>query len=188
MQDIEKVYNSYMKLVGLLEDRSAPVKHLVEQMGERFVMCPAFDRNERSTASPGGLMLHSINVVKSMKTTAEASRLDVPLTSIVMCGLVHEFGRLGDLSNSYYVEQASDWHRERGNLYTYNPDCVKMTHGHRTLWLLQHFGVSLSPQEWLAVSSLGFFAEEQKFYAGYEGDLASLLSYSDRIVTAQERV
>jgi hypothetical protein len=187
MQDIEKVYNSYMKLVGLLDDRSQSVKNLVETLGERFVTCPAFDRNERSTAAPGGLMLHSINVVKAMKTTAEASRLDIPLSSIVICGLVHEFGRLGDLENSYYIEQSSDWHRDRGNLYTYNPQCTKMTHTHRAMWLLQSFGVNQTPQEWIAIASLGFFSDEQKFYAGYEGDLSSLLSYSDRIVTAQER-
>jgi len=188
MQDIEKVYNSYMKLVNLLDARSGAIKRLVDHFGERFATCPAFDRSERSTASPGGMMLHSINVTKTMKTVAESSGLKIPIQSIIMCGLVHEFGRLGDLSNDYYVEQKSDWHRERGNIYTYNPECVKMTHGHRTLWILQQFGVELTPEEWLAVASLSFYSEEQRFYTGYEGDLAALLQYADRIVTAQERV
>ena len=133
-------------------------------------------------------MLHSINVVKVMKTAAESSGVDVPLESIVMCGLVHEFGRLGDLENDYYIEQTSDWHRERGNLYTYNPKCTKMTYGHRTLWVLQQFGIKLTPEEWIAVASLNFYNEEQRFYAGYEGDLSALLHYADKIVTSREHV
>jgi hypothetical protein len=59
----------------------------------------------------------------------------------------------------------------------------KMTYAHRSLWLLQHYGVSLSRDEWEAIAtSGGYHLEENRFYTGTKNKLGRLLCAARLIV------
>jgi len=68
--------------------------------------------------------------------------------------------------NNLFIEQKSDWHRDKlGQLYDWNSKCPKMSAQHRTLNLLQYFGVKLEYDEMLGIiCSGGMHLEENKFY------------------------
>ena len=52
----------------------------------------------------------------------------------------------------------------------------------RTLFLLQHFGVNLTNEEWIAIQiSQGTHFEENRFYVGHEPTLAIALGQSKSI-------
>ena len=81
----------------------------------------------------------------------------------------------------YLIESAS------GNVYTYNPELPKMTHAHRTLYMLQRAGVNLSLHEWIAIlTQHGTASEENRFYQGCENNLAVILQSAVRIAVMKE--
>ena len=61
-------------------------------------------------------------------------------------------------------------------MYKYNEDIQKMSISHRTLFLLQSFGINLSEEEWIAIQlAQGSHFEENRFYARNEPTLALIL-------------
>lgn len=188
--NLESNYNIFVKLTQKCGDRSIALMELVEQLGERLAVCPAYDRRERSTAKPGGLIEHSLNVVKTMRAIETAAGFGVSQESLLLVGLYHDIGKVGDITTEYYLEQTSDWHRDKaGILYTYNPAMPKMPHSHRSLALLQSAGVILSTDEWIAIaSSQGPSLDENRFYVGGESPLTLLTQTAIRIISQKEKV
>ena len=150
---------------------------LLDDLGQRLVACPASPRKDQHGCYPGGLIEHALEVITVMRTLADAHGFPVSVASILKVGLLHEIGKVGDLEIDYFVEQDSSWHQEKlGQFYKYNEDLNKMSVSHRTLYLLQHYGVPLTKDEWLAIQlASGSHFEENRFYVGHEPSLAILL-------------
>tara|TARA_B100000700_G_C14806566_1_gene743132 strand:- start:20 stop:595 length:576 start_codon:yes stop_codon:yes gene_type:complete len=178
---IEANWKTYEKLCKRLGD--ANLDTLVETIGERLVMCPASPRLDQYNCEPGGLIQHLLDTTLTMKKLNKSLCMNLSMTSILKVGLLHDIGKVGDKDNDYFITQDSDWHREKlGQHYKYNENLQKMSITHRTLFLLQMFGVSLSEEEWIAIQiSSGSHFEENRFYVGSEPSLAMLLQHSKSI-------
>lgn len=177
-EQLEQIKENWEKFDGLCRRLSdSGLNELLDALGDRLVMCPASPRLEQYGCYPGGLVDHALKVAGNMRTLRDAYEFDVPLASILKVGLLHDLGKVGDLEKDYFVEQESDWHREKlGQLYKFNENLNKMAVSHRTLWLLQNFGVILTGDEWLAIQlAQGSHFEENRFYVGHEPTLALLL-------------
>ena len=187
IEELEKNWNTYDSLCRRLSDSN--LNNMLDDIGERLVMCPASTKEDQYGCYPGGLIEHGLKVTDAMRRINTALDLKVPTAAIIKVGLLHEIGKVGDENNDYYQEQTSDWHREKlGQLYTYNENLEKMTVSHRTLWLLQHYGVRLDRDEWEAISTAqGFHLEENKFYAYTKNNLTKMLLSAKTLVTTQSQ-
>ena len=188
--DAEKLqtnWETFSKLCGRLSDDG--INKLLETLDERLVLCPASPRENQYGAYPGGMIEHVLQVTSNMRNLAQAYNVDVPIASILSVGLLHDIGKVGNLEEDYFIEQDSDWHREKlGQMYKYNEDLNKMSVSHRTLWLLQRFGVTLTNDEWLAVQlAQGSHFEENRFYVGHEPTLAMLLQQAKAMTIHQAK-
>lgn len=188
--NLENNYNIFRKLTQKCGSRSDTLLKLVDDLGERLVICPGHDRREKTTAKPGGLIEHSLNVVKTMRALEGAATFGVDPESMLIAGLFHDIGRVGDMTTDYYLPQTSDWHRDKaGILYVYNPALPKMPHSHRSLTLLQAAGVSLTTDEWIAIATAqGPSLDENKFYIGGESPLTLLTQTAVRIIAQKEKI
>ena len=185
MGDIDKIqtkWEIYEKLCNRLCDHN--LNKLIEVLGERLIISPASPRLDQYGAHPGGLVEHVLHVTATMRTLNQALELDIPLDSILRVGLLHDLGKVGDLENDYFISQDSDWHREKlGQIYKFNESLNKMSVSHRTLYLLQHFGITLNNDEWLAIQlAQGSHFEENRFYVGHEPPLGLLLQQAKLFV------
>ncbi len=180
IENIESNWKAYEKFCRRLSDDS--LNRLLDDLGERIVMCPATPRTDQYNCEPGGLVKHSLDTTIMMRTLNKALGFDLPTASVLKVGLLHDIGKVGDLESEYFVDQDSDWHREKlGQHYKYNENLQKMSVSHRTLFLLQHYGVTLSTEEWLAIQlAQGSHFEENRFYVGDEPSLALLLQLAKR--------
>ena len=180
IEKIESNWKTYEKLCRRLSDDS--LNKLLDDLGERIIMCPASPRTDQYNCAPGGLVQHSLDTTITMRTINESLEYNLPTASVLKVGLLHDIGKVGDLENDYFIDQDSDWHREKlGQLYKYNEDLQKMSVSHRSLCLLQSFGVQLSTEEWLAIQlAQGSHFEENRFYVGDEPSLALLLQLAKR--------
>tara|TARA_R100001163_G_C4980706_1_gene136957 strand:+ start:77 stop:661 length:585 start_codon:yes stop_codon:yes gene_type:complete len=185
LDQIEKNWETYEKLCNILDDEH--LKSFLNQHGERIAMCPASTRTDQYGCEPGGLVKHALDVALKTRSLNESMDLRLDLNSVLKVSLLHEVGKIGDLENDYFIPQESEWHREKlGQMFIYNPSIQKMSVSHRTLFLLQHFGINLSTDEWIAIQvSAGLHFEENRFYSGSEPTLALALCQSKQLVIHQ---
>jgi hypothetical protein len=186
-EQIKSNWEMYEKLCSRLSDHN--MTEMLDTLGNRIAMCPASSKEDQYEARPGGLVSHSLKVTSNMRSLNDAMSLGVPIASILKVGLLHDLGKVGDLDQDLFVDQDSDWHREKlGQVYKFNEDLNKMSTSHRTLYLLQHFGVQLTKEEWLAVQTAqGSHFEENRFYVGHEPSLAILLQHAKSLTVHLSR-
>lgn len=163
------------------------VKHgmgdLIETLGERLITTPYSTHEKDGGCYAGGLVENALETTSKMRKLAASFDLDINTGSILKVGLLHEIGKVGTLENDLFVEQDSSWHREKlGQFYKYNENVSKSTIPDRTLCLLQHFGITLTNDEFYAIRlSQGSHLEENRFYVGTEPDLAKCLQMAKRL-------
>ena len=189
--NIDKVKSNWEKYENLLKRLSNDsITALIEEFGERILMCPASMSKDQHGCYPGGLIEHALEVALTMKKIDKSLGLNVPMNSIIKVALLHEIGKIGDEAEDHFVEQDSSWHVEKlGQLYKYNENIEKMSVSHRTLYLLQKFHVNLTREEWVAIQiATGSHFEENRFYAGSETTLGILLQKSKSLVIHQSTI
>lgn len=191
MLDIERIEKNYKIFLGLIDklgDRKEPVMAMVEHLGDRLVTAPASSRTEYHAAYMGGLVEHSLRVLQNARKLNEVYEMNIPIESLIMACLFHDLGKAGDLNESLYLDQESNWHRERGMMYTVNKNIQKMPNAERGLFLLQHFGVKLTMDEWVAIrTNDGQYTDDNKYYSMAEPDLALIVHHADRMACQQEK-
>jgi hypothetical protein len=180
-------FETFQKILSKTGARASVLERFLDAYGERIAVCPSHNLTKRSTSAAGGLVEHALQTFKIARKLVEATGVEINPESLAIVCLLHEVGKIGDESRDYFVPQSSQWHVERGQVYTYNPDIPKMTHPHRTLYLLQASGVQLSLDEWIAIlTQSGTASEENRFYAGCENNLAVILQSAIRMAVMKE--
>ena len=180
---IEKNWKTYERLIKKLADEN--ISELITEMGERICLAPSSTHLDRPGCYKGGLVQNALMITSKMKKLNEIYELDIDSMSIIKVGLLHDLGRVGDLEDDLLLDQDSKWHREKlGQMFKYNEDVEKMAISHRTLWLLQSFGINLSREEWVAIQlAQGSHFEENRFYVGSEPSLAIVVQQARSIVS-----
>jgi len=157
------------------EERFKKVEQMYEQFAERILVAPASGKVHYHNCYPGGYLDHVHNVIAGTVTVARAMKamgvqMDFSKEEAIFAAMHHDLGKLGDLDHSYYIEQTSDWHRNRGELYTHNPELQYMSVTDRALYLLQSFGIETTAKEWKAIKvSDGLYDKANKaYYISYQ--------------------
>ncbi len=172
LQKIEQYFSILKKVLNAKEMKAVESTDL-----QRLAVCPR-GLTEELGGMPGGLVEFSLEV--ALKAKSMASFFNVDPKSIVKVALLHELGKMGHLSDEskqLFLDQDSDWHREKlGQNYKYNPECDRMNTGHRTLWMLNELGIKLNFDEYMAMlTSQGFHLQDNAFHAANAPATACLL-------------
>ncbi|MBK23560.1 MAG: hypothetical protein CME70_06095 [Halobacteriovorax sp.] len=170
-------------------DQADLISELLDNLGERASVCPASTKLDQYGAYPGGLIEHALTVTSRMRKLAAAHEVSIDVKSILRVGLLHELGKIGDLEEDLFVEQDSNWHREKlGQMYKYNEELPKMAVPHLTLFLLQYFCIQLTRDEWLAIHlSQGSHLDENRFYIRNEPLLAVILQQAKQMIILEAK-
>ena len=150
-RELTDLWSSYSKLIEKI-DRGEGLSRMMDELGERLLMCPAEPRNDSPGCEPGGLLRQAITIAKGMKRLNDTFEMEVPTASILVVGLLHEVGKIGNLEEPYFVPEEESWRREKlGAFYKPNESISRMTIPERSLFLLQHYNVKLTEDEFMAV-------------------------------------
>jgi hypothetical protein len=195
MQQVEDNWNQLIKLCGVIEDdRRESIEKMLEELGERLMLAPASGRASYHNAFPGGLVDHSLRVLKNAMTLSKTFDVfeDIPKSSLIIASLFHDLGKVGEPGEDggdYYVEQTSDWHREKlGEYYKINDDIDYMATSLRSIFILQSYGVYLNQDEYLAIYLHdGPTIDKNKPYFMKEPNLSTLLQVADLLATKEEK-
>jgi hypothetical protein len=163
------LYNTYCNYLNRFQDEN--INKFLEENGERLLLSSYGLKKDDPYCGPGGIIKYAIDSFTIATKLSKAVQFDVnqdeiSIKSLALITLFGVVGRMGDLENEQFVEQKSEWHRNKlGQLYDWNPSCQKMSIPHRSLFLLQHYNIKLTYQEMLGIiCSEGMHLEENKFY------------------------
>jgi hypothetical protein len=169
-QKIEENYSKFMEYVKA-DSRSEQLTVMYEDYGNELLTAPAAGKAHYHNAFPGGYLDHVLRVID---TTLQLSSLykkmggtiNFTKEEAVFSALHHDLGKLGNPGTApYYLDQDSDWHRKRGELYKHNPNLPYMQVPDRALMILQKYGIKLTDTEWLSIKlSDGLYDESTKSY------------------------
>ena len=165
------------------------IKTVLENVGNEFFLAPASSKEEYHGCYPGGLCDHSLRVTKNLVALAETwAPGKFQKDQLVLVGLLHDLGKVGDVGVPFYIPEKESWKRQRGWLYDLNKELPYMPTCDRTIYLLNKFQINLDTDEYIAIRiSDGPVEKSNEKYNMKEPDLALLLHFSDRWACQQEK-
>ena len=169
-------------------------------LGLRALVAPASGKVHYHNAYSGGYIDHVMNVCRAcqgMKLLFTKMGGDVDFTDeeLMFSALNHDLGKLGDLKGDYYLPEESEWHmKNQGSMFKINPDIQNMTVPDRAIFLLQHFGITITQKEYLGIKLAdGMYDDASAHYLkSYRlgGELKTLLPkilhWADHMATTVE--
>ena len=202
---IKEIEHNWKKLRGTIEntfdgDRLINLNKMYDYFEDRMCMAPASGKEHYHYAHVGGYVehvLHIIDFALQIKGTWEKNGATINFTDeeLIFAAMHHDLGKVGDLEEDYYIPQDSDWHRKnQGSIFKHNPKIEYMTVTDRALWLLQHFGVSMTQNEFIGLRLTdGMYEEANKsYYVSYiperqlRSNIAYILHQADMLATHVE--
>lgn len=192
----EEIEQNWQKFVSLCEktgDRAQSIQKMLEDLDERLCLCPASSKKAFHNAFPGGLVEHSLRVLNNVVAINKAYNFNLPKESMIIGALFHDIGKVGlpgkGVENDYYVEQTDSWRRDKlGEVYKNNDDMKFLTTADRSVFLMQHYQIKLTVDEWLAIKlNDGFVIQENKAYCLKEAPLVFAVQTADYLSTMIEK-
>jgi len=177
----------FRKLCGRLGTRTENVQKMLDYFEDRAPYAPASSRTEYHGAYAGGLVEHSIRVLTIARKLNKALDYGHDIEELIMSCLFHDWGKVGDMTHDRYLPQESDWHRERGMVYTHNKDAQFMMVDDCSMFLFNQFGITLTQDEWLAIQlNDGPYPAKNHPYGMKEPNLALIVHAADRFACVEE--
>ena len=184
IEKFEKIFE-----MAVVSERKKNIAKMMENIGELYFIAPASSKEEYHLSYPGGLAEHSFNVYKNLRNFFQMKLFDSNEESMFIVSMFHDLGKAccTDLKSPHYKPTTEEWKLRKGWLYEYGNDSVYMTNHLRSLFILQHFNITLTPEEYSSIYlNDGMYLESNRSYGLKECPLALFLHMSDRIALKTE--
>lgn len=184
---VEQIQELYQKFQDLLTStfsstRLARLQTMYENLGNRLLESPASSKLNYHNCFPGGYLDHILRVTdfalkfyEFYRDTLQLRCSDFTQENLVFVALHHDLGKLGmpDHGREGYVQNPSEWHRKNQLAeYVYNTKNEFCPVPLRSLFLLQHYDISISWVEYLGILIHdGLYEDANKpFYISHQED------------------
>ena len=172
----DKLINNWETFLGLVEAKlskelSEPLLKLCNDNSEKIMTAPASSNTKYVGAFPGGLVWHSINVLRNMKELRKVYDVSVGTHEMIVVALFHDIGKIGTADKDYYVAPKSSWHVDHGMPFQINDDFASVSVPTLSLALLQQYAVPLTFDSVCAINSMNNMKE---MYASALYDVGTL--------------
>ena len=150
--DLEKIIETKFS-----KERTPKLKAMYAKLQDRMMMAPASGIVHYHNCFAGGYVDHVLRVIdcaKRIDSQWEIMGAEVTHTEeeLIFSALNHDLGKVGDMTNDYYIPNPSEWHRKnQGKLYKFNPELDYMSVPDRSLFLLAQNGIPYSYNEAIAI-------------------------------------
>jgi len=172
----EEIQNNWKELIAIInkhigDDRKENLLKMYDYFQDRMMFAPGSAKGHFHNAMPGGYVEHVLHIISfslELKQLWANNGAEINFTNeeLIFAAMHHDLGKVGDLENDYYIPQDSDWHRKNnGEIYKHNPKLQYMKVPDRGLWLLQHFGVKITNNEYIGIKLTdGLYDDSNKSY------------------------
>lgn len=158
----EQIMANWNRFYDLVEStftgkRKEMLLKLTEHFQDRMLLAPASSKEHYHSAHPGGYLEHVLNVYDIAMDIAtvwgkHSEHKDYTKEEITLIALFHDLGKMGDINEEFYQVQDNEWRRNNmGEIYKINNKLINMNGADRSLYILNHFGVQLTQNEWITI-------------------------------------
>lgn len=192
-QTIIKNFELLRSQAAKLASKGGTLQTFLDTEAQRVMLAPASTRTEFAGCYPGGLVEQSLRVLQNAAKLRQAYSLVDSITteSLILVSLFHDIGKVGTESKDYYVENTSDWHRDKlGILYNVADRFQHVQVSQLSLWRLAKNHVEIDIDEWYSVSTVGNKAlrdDQPQSGAATEPVLNLVLSQAVKAASVQGR-
>ena len=197
-EQIQEKYEKFMEYVKT-DSRADKLTQMYEDFGNELISAPAAAKVHYHNAFPGGYIDHVLRVTDTALQLAAMYKkmggtINFTKQEVVFSALHHDLGKLGKPGVApYYLDQDSDWHRKRGEMYKHNPNLPYMSPPDRGLMLLQSYGITMTDNEWISIKvSDGLYDDGNKSYLksfvpyALETNLPHIIHWADHLSSTVE--
>lgn len=194
-EEIQQNYQKFMEYVEQ-DSRAVQLKEFYKIFENELVSAPASSKVQFHNAYPGGYLDHILRVVEIALKLASVYKthngyIDFTKQELIFSALHHDLGKLGTEDAPYYINQDSDWHRKRGEMYKHNDALQYYKAPDRGLMLLQKYGIAITENEWLSIKlSDGIYSTGNDSYLKNDGmkvTLPYIIHWADHMATRIEK-
>lgn len=173
-EELVSNYEKFRKLINktFSGDRLESLNKMYDHFEERILYTPASSFEHFHNSFPGGYIDHVLRVTRNAIQMYELQKewgidmKDLTKESVIFTALHHDLGKLGTVEEDYYIKNDSEWHvKNQGKIYKWNPNIHWMNTNDRTWYLLNHFGVKCTEEEWISIKLTdGLYDENNREY------------------------
>ena len=175
----EQIVQNWNDLIKVIEDnftgeRKDKLLAMYNDLGDRMSIQPASSVDHYHNAFEGGYVDHVLRVIKCAKNVYKlwkemgADMSGYTYEELIFVALNHDIGKMGFPGEGHevYLPNDSEWHRKNlGKLYKVNPKNPFTLVNDLSIWLLQHYGISISWNEMLGIKLTdGLYDDSNKPY------------------------
>ena len=191
IKEFDMVEFNHDKIVSLLKGTGRTgIISLIDFMEEGgFFTAPC--SGQYHLAEQGGLAEHSLNVYFALLGIDGALDANIPLDSIIICGILHDLGKMGDYGKGNYIANIlKSGEQSKSKPYVTNTNLLYVPHEIRSIAIAQRF-IELSEDEQFAILyHNGLYTPLGNSYKGKERPLSMALHFADmwcsRVTEAEE--
>lgn len=182
----EKLKQRYEDLKSLFDDenRKEAFNRLVEfaENKTEYLTAPASTKYHLNKEN--GLLEHSCNVTETLIRLRKTLAPEIPLSSCIIAGLFHDFGKVGVPGKPFYVPGIPTPKQQKygypaSDKYSVNPNLLHMPHAHRSIYLILPHMMLTENEAQAILCHDGMYTDDNKSYAHKECKLAVLLHTAD---------
>ena len=177
--EAEQIVQNWNDLLKVIDDNFIGLRHknlkaMYMDMEERMCMQPASSFDHYHNAFEGGYVDHVLRVIKCAKQVyclwrdCGADMSGYTEEELIFVALNHDIGKMGfpGEGNQIYIPNDSEWHRKnQGKMYKINPNNPFSLVNDLSIYLLQHYNISITWNEMLGIKLTdGLYDESNKPY------------------------
>ena len=175
----EQIVQNWNDLINFIKnnfegERKEKLLAMYTDLEDRMSLQPASSIDHYHNAFEGGYVDHVLRVIKCAQQVYNlwqgmgADMSGYTQEELLFVALNHDIGKMGfpGEGNETYLPNDSEWHRKNmGKIYKVNPNNQFTLVNDLSIWLLQHYGVSISWNEMLGIKLTdGLYDENNKPY------------------------
>ena len=153
-----KNFELFKAQTAKLGSKAGNLIQFLDENAERVMLAPASTRKEFTCCYPGGLVEHSLRVLQNAAKLRQVYGQveSIETNSLILTSLYHDIGKVGTDNKEYYVDNNSDWHRDKlGILYNVADRFQHISVSQLSLLRLTQNKVDIDIDEWYSISVIG---------------------------------
>lgn len=157
-QIVIKNFELFKAQTAKLGSKAGNLIQFLDENAERVMLAPASTRKEFTCCYPGGLVEHSLRVLQNAAKLRQVYGQveSIETNSLILTSLYHDIGKVGTDNKEYYVDNNSDWHRDKlGILYNVADRFQHISVSQLSLLRLTQNKVDIDIDEWYSISVIG---------------------------------
>lgn len=183
MLDEKQIQQQYEQLKHFIESyisnpRKDKIYKMIGEYEEWLLLSPSSTSKYYFGAYPGGLLLYINTTIKIALETHKmwkdsSFEPDYTTEELIFTAIFHNFGKIGDETQPYYIQETSDWYKKTyGRVYKINPKISYMKVSDRSLFLLNREGIMYTQNEFYGIKlSHGFYDKaNESYFINYSKD------------------